>query len=100
MRHRVIPTIALLFLFVIPLRAQEKPNPYERMLESKQQVTEYLIREAPRRRLSLSWNRKRSTSDNGGLTSAVARANFSFSFFSGSLAGAYSPNQPGGATRL
>ena len=47
MRRR-IPTILLLFLFVIPLRAQEKPNPYEQMLRSKQQVTQYLIREARR----------------------------------------------------
>ena len=47
MRHR-IPSIVLLFLFVIPLRAQEKPNPYQQMLRSKQQVTEYLIREARR----------------------------------------------------
>ena len=43
-----IPIIVLLFFFVIPLRAQEKPNPYEQMLRSKQQVTEYLIREARR----------------------------------------------------
>ena len=43
-----IPTILLLFLFVIPLRGQEKPNPYQQMLRSKQQVTEYLIREARR----------------------------------------------------
>ena len=42
------PPILLLFLFVIPLRAQEKPNPYQHMLRSKQQVTEYLVRQARR----------------------------------------------------
>jgi dienelactone hydrolase len=47
MRFR-IPAIVLLFLLAIPLCAQEKPNPYERMLESKQQVTQHLIREARR----------------------------------------------------
>ena len=47
MRFR-IPTFVLLLLFAIPLSAEDKPNPYERMLKSKQQVTEYLIREARR----------------------------------------------------
>ena len=46
--HLRIPAISLLFLLAIPLQAEEKPNPYERMLESKQQVTQYLIREARR----------------------------------------------------
>ena len=41
--HLRIPAISLLFLLAIPLQAEEKPNPYERMLESKQQVTQYLI---------------------------------------------------------
>lgn len=46
--HLRIPAVSLLFLLAIPLQAEEKPNPYERMLESKQQVTQYLIREARR----------------------------------------------------
>ena len=47
MRFR-IPAIVLLFTSAILLPAEEKSNPYERMLESKQQVTQYLIREARR----------------------------------------------------
>ena len=46
--HLRIPAVSLLFLLAIPLQPEGKPNPYERMIESKQQVTQYLIREARR----------------------------------------------------
>ena len=61
MRYR-IPTLVLLFFLATPLRAQQKPNPYERMIESKQQVTAYLVREA--RRITAAAAQEISSKDN------------------------------------